>query len=299
MPRVPGLNRVRRAARELLGVPAPTGPLSEHPDHLEEQVFLAAVRPGDVCFDVGANDGQSARLFARLAGPAGRVFAFEPVWPVYERLCKALQADGPGSRPRATVVTIPAGLGEAERSATIQVPEDDFAMGSLASAETWASVLPGKTLVPYRCAIHTLDGFMKANQALPPDFLKIDVEGAELHVLRGAAGLFASGRRPLMHIELFAPWERAFGYGPWDVLAPLADLGYRFLFACPGGLLEHRPTPATPLPTEYEHGYNVIALCDAVHADRAAALERLRYGGEAARSLIVPPASCLNRIEIA
>jgi hypothetical protein len=39
-----------------------------------------------------------------------------------------------------------------------------------------------------------------------------------------------------MLIEIFAPWEGAFGYGPWEVFKFLIGYGYKFLFACPEGL---------------------------------------------------------------
>jgi hypothetical protein len=76
--------------------------------------------------------------------------------------------------------------------------------------------------------------------------------------------------RPLLFMELFAPWQRPFGYGPWDVLSLLATYGYRFLFMCPDGLIENQPTRAAPYPPEYAQGYNLLAFT-AAHAERIAA----------------------------
>jgi FkbM family methyltransferase len=54
--------------------------------------------------------------------------------------------------------------------------------------------------------------FPAADERYPkPHFIKIDVEGAELLVLRGGSEAFKRGFRPLMLIELFAPWQHAFG----------------------------------------------------------------------------------------
>jgi hypothetical protein len=98
-----------------------------------------------------------------------------------------------------------------------------------------------------------------------------------------------------MLIEIFAPWERAFGYQPWDILSLLRSLGYEFLFACPEGLVEHEPLGTAPFPREFEHGYNVIAFVGDAHRDRLRSLDSLRVGGTATR-LHMPPPPQANRI---
>jgi len=96
-----------------------------------------------------------------------------------------------------------------------------------------------------------------------------------------------------MLIEIFAPWEEGFGYTPWEPLSLLAQYGYRFLFACPKGLVAHEPTAAAPYPAGYEDGYNVLAYEPSRHAARLARLESLRPGG---RILPMPPAPQKNVI---
>jgi len=72
--------------------------------------------------------------------------------------------------------------------------------------------------------------------------------------------------------------EKAFGYQPWEPLSLLLDLGYRFLFACPGGLVDHLPTEAMPFPKEFEMGYNVIAYHPPRDQERKEGLRRLMAG---------------------
>ena len=212
--------------------------------------------------------------------------AFEPVWPMYCQLCRAVQHD---TTLKAPIVTIPCGLADSEENATINVPDGAFGMASLADASAWAQVQHGAQVRSYRVQLTTLDGFMGSTGSRAPDFIKIDVEGAELFVLRGAAELFRLGHRPLMLIEVFAPWEQAFGYQPWAVLSWLLERGYRFIFACPNGMVDHLPTEAKPFPLEYEMGYNLVAYEPRVHAERIEGLQRLRAGTRPRLLPMAPP----------
>jgi len=252
----------------------------------EDQIYDAVVRPGDVCYDIGANQGDVTRRLARLADRGGLVVAFEPVWPLYRRLCRTLRRP---PRRSAPVVPVPFGLSDADRLAEVQVPAGDFGQGSIASAADWQAAHPGVAIESYGCRLVALDGFIAASRLPPPDFAKIDVEGAELFVLRGAAGLLEGAAPPLLLIELFAPWQRAFHYGPWEVLKLLAERGYAFLFACPEGLVAHVPSAERPFPSGFERGYNVLAHLPARHAQRVATLRPLQPGG-GARVLPMLPA---------
>ncbi len=279
------VTRLNRAARELLG--RTQGPREvPRASSYEEQIYQTLVRPGDTCFDVGANGGNVSLYLAKLVGESGLVMAFEPVWPIYRQLCRTVQRD---TAMKAPIVTIPCGLADSERRAAMNVPDGEFAMGSLADPSAWARAQRGATLRSYPVQLTTVDEFLASTASRDPDFIKIDVEGAELFVLHGAAELFSAGHRPLMLIEVFAPWERAFGYQPWAPLSWLLERGYRFMFACPNGMVEHLPTEATPFPANYEMGYNVVVYDPTAHAERIDGLQHLRAGARLALLPMAPP----------
>jgi FkbM family methyltransferase len=240
---------------------------------------------GDVCFDVGANVGNVAIFLAKICTPRGCVMAFEPVFFAYRCLCQQVQDD---PYKKAPVLVLPVGLSDTVGSNTISIPDGNSGLASLAPPSAWQTV-HSATMSTHIGDFTTLDTVLADERYPKPDFIKIDVEGAELSVLRGGSVAFERGFRPLMLIELFAPWQRVFRYGPWEVLDFLATLGYRFFFACPEGLVEHVPSPSIPLPPQYEYGYNVIAYFPEKHGGRVERLDRLRSGSEGILPMAPPP----------
>jgi FkbM family methyltransferase len=271
------LHRAKQSAKVLLNLRR-----LPRPSTFEEQVYREVVREGDVCFDIGANVGWIALFLARTAGPAGKVIAFEPVWPTYMTMCTNIQNT---INVKAPIFTMPFGLAETEKTAVVHVPDGRFEFASLAQPDELAQVFPEMKIARYECRFMSLDGFLRSNDGLVADFWKIDVEGAELFVLHGAAQHFAAGHRPLIVAEAYAPWEERSGYGPWEFFAPLLEWGYRFFFLCPGGLIEHLPSESAPFPQGFEDAYNVVAYVPGRHAERIRGLERLRIGTGRAMSV--------------
>lgn len=247
------------------------------PVHHEDLLLRALVEKGDACFDVGANVGKLALYLAHFTGPTGLVVAFEPVPPTFSRLCFELQRPGLGRR--APVLPLPYGLSDCDGAMEVVVPRGKWSLASLARQEAWTDWLgQGSTeTVAFRCQFRSLDAAI-ADQDLPaPDLIKIDVEGAECLVLRGATRTLMRDAPPLVFLELFQPWARAFGFTAWDVLSPLVERGYSFLFACRRGLVEHSPSERTPVPPEFRDGYNVIAFHRETHEHRVRRV--LKYKG--------------------
>jgi len=117
----------------------------------------------------------------------------------------------------------------------------------------------------------TLDDWAR-NTGVAPDYIKVDVEGAELLVLQGGQATLAQ-HRPKVFAELLRKWSAPFGYHPNDVLALLASLGYGCWAVGPRGvrrlLAVTDDTPET----------NYVFLHHEAHTDAIAALLR---GPEAA-----------------
>jgi FkbM family methyltransferase len=152
---------------------------------------------GDLAFDVGANIGQSV---TRMLGSFSRVVAFEPAT---ESFTEAHRAHGDDRR----VTLLPLAVCGHEGSLFLDVRSAPILSGQLTatgmpyrgehagepSMANWGPVTGYREI-----ACTTLDAI--AAQYGDPDFVKIDTEGHEVQVLRGAAGLLAR-RRPPMTVE--------------------------------------------------------------------------------------------------
>ncbi|HEV2856125.1 MAG TPA: FkbM family methyltransferase [Thermoanaerobaculia bacterium] len=202
----------------------------------DKLAFLRLVRRGDVVFDVGANNGYYTVLFSHLAGPRGEVHAFEPVPPTFERLEANLGREARYGNVRANRTAV----GDAVGTARLFLPGEDHGQASLARHRegSWSA---GGPVSEHEAPLTTLDAYAAERGVERVDFLKCDVEGAELAVLRGGAGLLER-HRPVLHLEVFPAWTRDFGYGPGEVAGFLAGLGYsRFVLLRDGGETPVRP----------------------------------------------------------
>src|SRR5206468_2625333 len=184
-------------------------------------IVRAILRDGDIVVDIGANTGWYTTLCAQLVGPDGHVYAFEPVPSTRARLDENIALNHLSQRVTViekAVGSVPGG------TATIHLFDDRSpALASLAPIGTFE-------FVPVPVAVTTLAEFATDHGVRRIDFLKCDVEGAELEVLKGARPLLIGPDAPLILIELNAETSRAFGHTKQDLMRLLEEVGYRRFF---------------------------------------------------------------------
>lgn len=133
------------------------------------------LRPGMTLVDVGANIGFFSLVAAKLVGPTGRALAVEPEPENCARIRRNVELNG-----YANVEIAQVALGDRCGEVTLHLATDHGHHSLLDRSPNRA----GTTLaVP----IETLDALLAARNIERVDVLKIDVEGAEVEVLRGAA----------------------------------------------------------------------------------------------------------------
>jgi FkbM family methyltransferase len=182
------------------------------------------VKAGQTVVDVGANFGWYTTLFSRCVGSTGRVHAFEPVPTTYERLQENLGLN----QLQDFVSATRSAVGEAPGQAKMHI------FKNLSSANASMSALDQKEYDVVEAPIIRLDDYLKDNGVRHVDFLKVDVEGAELMVLKGARGLLAAPDAPLIMVEINDETSKAFGFRKEEIWDLLVELGYGSFYEIAG-----------------------------------------------------------------
>jgi len=172
------------------------------------------LRPTDVCLDVGGNVGVYATYFGRRV-PQGRVFSFEPI-PLNAGLVEVNAA----LNHCENVVVVRCALADREGISDFVVGRD----AAYSSLRSTGRVPDGEVR---KVRVTTLDSWLQTAH-VEPNVLKIDVEGAELAVVRGAIALLRdTTRRPrLIMVEANRQNQAAYHSEPEELVRFLQDLGY-------------------------------------------------------------------------
>jgi FkbM family methyltransferase len=184
------------------------------------------LRPGQTVLDVGAHVGHFTILAASLVGGegdrpgSGRVLAFEPAPSNLERLRRNLTLGGSAAR----VEVIPCAV--SSRPGTAKFFDDGGTAGTEFSMYAGRH---GQAGVAFTAPVDTIDAACHARGVRSVDFMKIDVEGAELEVLAGAAQILRDSPHLSLLVELH-PWVvppeqvvralEADGFAVYDVKDP-------------------------------------------------------------------------------
>ena len=179
------------------------------------ELYEQFIKPGHVVVDAGANIGLHTLVFSRLVGPKGRVYAFEPDSVNFTRL-----EDHLAQNRIQNVTSINYALGESETRAALVRDLSDSSrchLSSTASADGCSSAV----------SVMSLDHFAAKEDLESLDFLKVDVEGYEFFLLKGARDLMRRGMIKTMQLEFEPGNLRSSGATDWDILDLLNESGYR------------------------------------------------------------------------
>jgi FkbM family methyltransferase len=193
----------------------------------EQSLVRSLFRPGMTAFDVGANIGKYTKLFSLLAGESGKVFAFEPDPGSVQKLRGLVQRD---TLANVSVVNV-AVADTPGRALLNQFPEEYCSWNGMGRPQMEDPRNPSQ-YVPIVGSVEvekvTLDGFCQANGITQIDYLKLDVEGAELHALKGARDLLS--RQAIRHLQFEVSLKMLEGLA--TSAKPVFDLLATFGYEC-------------------------------------------------------------------
>lgn len=186
---------------------------------LAERRFVGRfLRPGMTALDIGAYYGLYTLIASVKVGDRGRVISFEPSpfqrkrlhWHLRLNHCKNVCVEG-------------IALGAVEGEDTLF-----FVAGPSAGLSSLRRPEVGAEVQPIRVPIVTVDAYLRQHSIRSVDFIKIDVEGGELHVFKGAESLLSRKPRPVILCELQDTRTEAWGHKAKDTAAFIESLGFRW-----------------------------------------------------------------------
>ncbi len=180
----------------------------------EMQVIPRILKNPQVIIDVGANYGTYSFFFSRLY-PHAKIFAFEPATSSYNILRKIIK-----SFHLDNVVPIKKGLGSKEEKKQIVMPMQYTILAYVSDGKT-----PNKQDKTEDIEITTIDNFCKKNNIKNIDFIKCDVEGFELNVLKGAEKSLRKFK-PIVFVEIEERHTKKYGINPEEMLRFFKKIGY-------------------------------------------------------------------------
>lgn len=221
-------------------------PTEEVYDRQTEEIMHRALRRHGTFVDVGAHTGKFVDV-ALATAPVARHFAFEPL-PEFAEALRARYADRPNVEIHAVALSDTAG--EASFVHNLDVPSHS---GLRERDYPFPGTQRRTIVVPTR----RLDDVVGD---VPVRVLKVDVEGGELLVLRGASRLLAT-QKPVVVFEFGLGAAEHYGHGPADVVALFAEYGMA-VYTLDALLAGGRPLDAAALEREYRAGRYYFAAHD-------------------------------------
>jgi len=213
----------------------------------ELEFTLRFIQQGMTVLDIGANCGLYTLLASARVGPSGRVFAFEPSPRERRRLRAHLWLN------HCTNARIePYALGSQTSQADLYVVQ-----GAQTGCNSLRPPQVSEPVSATRVEVRTLDDFVKRNGLTRVHFIKIDVEGSEMEVLKGATNFFQNPPLPVLLVEVSDLRTAAWNYKANEILTFLRERGYTFFSISASGSL---------VPASCSDDYidaNLVALAEA------------------------------------
>jgi FkbM family methyltransferase len=194
----------------------------------EEQTFLLKfIEPGMVILDIGAHHGLYTLLASKKVGIEGQIITFEPSprelrrlrWNLVLNRCRNVHIEPLAVSSKEGIAELYVCLGQETGCNSLRPP---------AVSEPVRKVQVTTT---------TLDSYLRRNGINRVDFMKLDVEGAELEVLQGASELLGNSR-PIILCEIADVRTEPWGYRGVEIYDFLEAREYRWFSVVTGGKLQ-------------------------------------------------------------
>jgi FkbM family methyltransferase len=186
------------------------------------EAYSAWIRDGAVVLDVGANIGAHTLPLARLAGASGKVFAFEPTIFAYEKLKKNISLN---QQLAKRITCIQAMLTDSE--GLNEAPTRLYASWPLTQESELHRLHGGKLKEIGTARVTTLDQLLDELEVGKIDFIKVDIDGYESRMFRGAENTLKRWK-PIILMELAPYVLKEASTSAEELIKIVANYGYSF-----------------------------------------------------------------------
>lgn len=203
------------------------------------KAYETVLKDGDTAFDCGANWGMHTIPMAVACGARGRVHAFEPIAAAIRGVAEQLEKHGLSRRVELHQIA----LSNENRTVEFRHVSRDPALSSLRPTRHHDN----KEVTIEKVETRRLDDYYRGD---PPRFMKMDVEGAEYHVLCGAKNLIRAARPIIIFENGRQESASNFGYTKSEFFDVFRAIDYRLHFIT-GDVFEESDWPIHPTPWYY------------------------------------------------
>lgn len=162
----------------------------------EVEPIKCFIRPGDSAIDLGANIGWYSTVLSRLVGKRGKVYAVEPIPETFALLLSVIKKLG-----LENVELFNCAVSDSNGSAVMEIPKHEYGGENFYMARIVSGKSSEPSLDKFEVPLRTLDSLLPGRLPERVTFVKCDVEGHELAVLKGASQFFEQVK-PAMMIEV-------------------------------------------------------------------------------------------------
>ena len=207
------------------------------------------VAPGSLVLDIGANIGAHTLHLAKLAGPAGRVMAFEPTDFAFRKLSRNLELNPSlAARVQAYHCFLTASDGTS-------VPDAIYSSWPLEKQAGLHAKHLGREMKTEQAQARSLDSMLSEHADRKVQLVKLDVDGFECDVLRGATAMLRD-MRPVFVMEL----------APYVLEERGSSLDELLSFFVPNGYVFYDEQSQKPLPASARELQRMIAIGAGINA---------------------------------
>ncbi len=183
--------------------------IDEHEVNLQKCI----INKNDVVLDIGSNWGYFTCRYSQFIDKGGKVYSFEPFQRLYSLQMKILKLLN-----IKNVYLFNTALGENNTEGFLQIPKNDLILyDSMGYLDVGKTVQNNENdLARFKIKTTSIDNFVHEQNIKTIDFVKIDVEGFELFVLKGAMDTL-NKMKPIFYLETIAKHYQKYNYTVADI----------------------------------------------------------------------------------